>query len=190
VFFGRDLNPLFLSPYPSTESNAARAEFRKLFNAANASPEETFESAVADIGDPNNPAPQVFLLFPTIGQVTFASRQILFQVEKDSFFNRTIDMVLSGPLSITFEVPVVAVGFYMIDLEISSGLPIDAFMDGVQVTTFVVPHTNPASVGTLNENLAYVGLVHRGGFNLLTFANSADNIRLDYFSVFKSSDLL
>jgi hypothetical protein len=188
VFYGRDFNPLLVESYPSTESDAARARFLKLFNFAISSPEQNFDSLMYD---PNADTRQYTLEFATIGQVVLSSLNVGISSGLNPKFNTRLFVATNTtlPLRIQFQVPVVAVGFYIMDLEEIDTFIIKASRNGAIATTFVITQANPPN-GNDDETLAYIGLVHLAGFDYLEMPPVNDNVFIDFFSVFKSSELL
>jgi hypothetical protein len=184
VYYARDVNPSGLEPFPSTQSNAKRAEFLQLFNTAISSPEETFDNVVI-----NDPEDFVVLDFPTIGLVTMDGFFNTIHVRNPPFGPTLEIEPFNPPWSIQFPIPVVAVGFYIIDFEAPFHVTIRAELNGEPATTFVIPTTTPSSGAPLVENLAYIGLVHLAGFDYLEFIEVDDTIDIDNFSVFQLSEL-
>jgi hypothetical protein len=181
VYYARDLNILGAIPLPSTTSDAKRSEFLQLFNTAIASPEETFSNVTYT-------APLMNLQFPTIGQMTISG--IIGYSLLPPPFDDGLALVLVSPLAIQFSAPVIAFGFYAFDFVADVPYTIQANLNGEPGTTFVIPTTAPSTGASLNANLAYIGMVHLGGFDYLEFSLYPDGVFVDNFAVFKASELL
>jgi hypothetical protein len=99
------------------------------------------------------------------------------------------------PITIQFPIPVVAVGFYVADLEYPSNFFITVDLNGEPTNSFRIPHTTPNTGATLDDGLMYIGIVDLNGFDFLSFppfpdATGTDNVYFDNFIAFKLSEVL
>jgi hypothetical protein len=180
VYYARDINPSGNGPYPTTNSDAKRAEFLQLFDTARASPVETFDRVA--------PSSPVILNFRTIGQVTLSGATNISAIDPPFGSVLDVDLGTCCP-AIQFSAPVIAVGFYVIDLEYAFRITIQAKLNGEPATVFVI-NPPPSSGASLDRSVVYFGFVHVGEFDSLEFPVANDRISIDFLSVFKSSELL